>query len=143
MTPYEKADKILESLICLAGDSGVEMPSVRYAVLGEPVVSCASVIVTLTSINTPPEVPACNAPQVGTFSVIISRDCANISAPNGDTIPEEAVKVADTQSTDGQLLWDLVVDMHGAMYPPSAWSIGFVVTGGLAITSMMMTANID
>lgn len=51
MTPYSKAAHILEAVEAEALTSGVELPEKRYAQVGDPVVTCAEVIVACSSVN--------------------------------------------------------------------------------------------
>lgn len=142
MTPYEKAEQILDQLVTAAAAAGVVLPERRYALVAEPVVDCESVIIALTGV-TQPELfdPSCGVPQLGTFSVIIARDCAGTANQDGTTNIERATVASAAQAIDGDLLWSFANGYQE--FVSKTWNIGYVVTGDLAITSMLFTTGID
>jgi len=146
VTPFEKCKALqaeLESLAAGYEEAGYTLPARRYAVLGEPVIDCESVIIALTGMVVPEGYDInCGPPQLGTFSVVIARDCATPFDEEGVTIPAEAEALAVDQGVDGDMLW-LFANRHQPYAAKLPWTIGFVVTGGLAVTSLQLTTGID
>lgn len=142
MTPLAKAKALLTLVESAADTAEVELPSQRYAVLGEPVVDCESVIIALTGVGQPDEFNVhCGVPQLGTFSIIVARGCATMYDQEGKTIPSKADAVADAQSTDSEFLWSFANGYQE--YLSKTWSLGYAITGGIAITSLLLTTGID
>lgn len=144
MTPFEKCKALQAEFEALAaGYADYVLPERRYAVLGEPVVDCESVIIALTGMVVPEGFDTtCGPPQMGTFSVVIARDCATPFDEEGVTIPTEAEALGVDQGVDGQMLW-LFASRHQPFAVKPPWTIGFVITGGLMVTSLQLSTGID
>ena len=144
MTPYKKAKQLLEAIVKAYEDHGSleTLPERRYAATSEPVVDCASVIVSLTSMTAAEGYEApCNVPVLGTFSIVVARECANTSNAKGMTNVEQTELVAKIQSDDAEALSSFARNLP--TYISKSWNIVMVITGGLAITSLILTVGID
>lgn len=143
MTPFSKGKQILTYIEDLAdNDPDFELPNSRYVTLSEPVVDCERLIIALTSIVPMEEIdPHCGPIQIGTFIIVIARACANVSDQHGETVPSEAERVGEVQSTDGEFLWNFASSYPG--FAQKEWDLGFAITGGLSITSLTLMTGID
>lgn len=144
MTPFGKATQLLGQIVAAAAaeDPVLVLPERRYSLVAEPVVDCESVIIALTGINQPEEFDAnCGIPQIGSFAIIIARDCAGVADQNGVTIIERAEEVATQQARDGDFLWSFANSYRE--FVSKSWSVGFSITGDLSITTMLLTTGID
>lgn len=150
MTPFEKAQQLLQSLVdygdakVSSGDwPGYSLPTIQYAQMGEPVVACE--LVTVAGSTVVPHAAYgpvdCNASQLGTFFVIIARDCANISDNDGITIPEVAEEVSALIDRDGQLLWDWAANLDD--YLSKEWSVAWALVGATGVTTLQLVTGID
>lgn len=143
-TAYDTATALLASLVSDAATESLTLPTVQYVVTGEPVVDCPSVIVALTGINIPEgftNAIHCAPPQLGSFDVIIARDCGTQFTPDGSTIPSAADTIAAAAAADGDFLWGWA--SRYAEVVDKTWELGFVTTGGLAITSLLLTTGVQ
>lgn len=144
MTPWGKADALLKDLVAAAGIAHLPLPERQYAQLGEPVVACAAVQVALTGLEQagPEYQPqACDTSQVGTFVVIIARDCAVVFNDDGTDDPKLVVDASQDMSEDGDFLWVWAESVP--TFITKTLSLGWILEGGLSITSVSMTLGID
>lgn len=145
MTPWGKADSLLKDLISAAGVAHLSLPERRYAQLGEPVVACAAVQVALTGLEQagPEYQPqaGCVTAQVGTFVVIIARDCAVVFNDDGTDDPKLVVDVSQDMSEDGDFLWNWANEVE--TFITKTMSLSWILEGGLSITSVSMTLGVD
>lgn len=145
MTPFEKCQALKSELEGIAADyesSGYLLPDSRYCVLSEPVIDCESVIIALTGLSVVEGFDTtCGPPQLGTFIIAISRECAVPFDEDGLTNPAQAETIAELQGLDGDMLW-LFASRHSPFVDKMPWSVGFVIMGGLMITSLQLTTGI-
>lgn len=142
MSPLEKAKLILLDVVGQAASAGISLPERQYAVLGNPVIDCAGVIVALTALVAPEDFdPHCGVPQLGSFTVIISRDCAAMYDEHGNTNMAKADDVSTDLSEDAQFLWDYANGYNE--FVSKTWNVGFNISGGLATSSLLLTTGID
>lgn len=150
MTPYEKAQELLDAISDI-GDArvasedweGYTFPALRYAQLGESTITCEGVNVSATNV-----VPHaaygpvdCNASQLGTFTIIIARDCAVIHDRYGIDDPVAFAAVSRVADWDGQLLWDWANEMTA--YLSKEWSVAWAIVGNIGVTTMQLTIGVD
>ena len=141
MTPLEKAQQVLEEIVEFADE--VELPHLQYAQIGTPVVACEALTVAVIDI-TPHEQygpTECNASQLVTLSVVLSRTCAWTSDDDGVDDPEKIAEVATVLSGDSELLWSFAQQYRA--YLSKQWNISFLRTGGLGITTMSFIIGVD
>lgn len=144
MTPYDKANQLLEMIVDHMTEyaAGTSVPTRRYVATSEPVVDCESIIVALTAVTQAEGYEApCNVPTVGTYSIVVARECSNTSNAKGMTNVDETQRVAKIQSDDVETLVAFVNSLP--TYVSKSWNIALVITGGLAITSLILTTGID
>lgn len=144
MNPLEKCKALQAELETLAGGyEGYVLPARRYCVLAEPVIECEGVVIALTGVAVPEGFDTtCGPPQLGTFNITIARDCAMPFDNDGITIPEQAEAISLEQAVDGDMLW-LFASRHQPFVSKPPWTIGYVVSGGLMITSLLLSTGID
>lgn len=151
MTPYEKAQQILDSVIAAGEDQiglgtwpGWGLPTVRYAQMNAaPVISCE--VLTVSVMDVAPHTAygpvECNASQLSTFSIILARNCMNTSDDDGVDVPEAVESASVVADQDAQLLWGWA-DSYSAFLSKD-WSISWTLNGGIGITTLTLTTGID
>lgn len=147
MTPYQKAQQILADLEARAADIGLDLPTLRYAQIGTPVVSCASLIVAVT--NLAPEaggagvedIVVCDAAQMGTFTILFSHDCSWVANDDGSDDPARVVEASAHMDASGSFLWDYANEY--VPYISKTWSLSWSLVGGLGISTLTLTVGID
>lgn len=143
-TPIGKARELLSLLETAAGAASLSLPETRYAQLGEVVVTCAAVIVTLQNLDPAgPEYgsPGCVTSQIGTFSLIIARDCGVVYDDDGVDIPALVEDASEDMSEDGDFLWEFAAGLD--MYLQKNWAVTWSLPGGLLISTLSLTLGVD
>lgn len=150
MTPLEKARALLDEFVEFADDANVELPSLRqaqYASNDGMVVACASVNMGVGPIAQPPDAydPTCNPGQVGTFTLILARDCGWESEEDGTDNPDAVTAVAEMMDIDSVLLWDFYVSLLNtvSLYPPMNPDMSYAKDSGLAMSILRFSTGID
>lgn len=143
MNPYTKAEQLMSLLKSeIAACNENLLPSRCFVTSSEPVVDDECLIVSFTSMAPSEGYEAsCNVPTTVTYSIVLARQCANISDASGMTIEDEAERVARSQSLDMEILSSFANSLP--VYVSKTWNIALVITGGLAITSLILTTGID
>lgn len=156
MTPYEKAQQILDEVKALADSRFLILPGPEmnhYAQVGNNVIACAGVTVTYTGSNVDPLTPAnaeniaafqsmqCGPGQLGIFNIVIARDCANIANQDGTDDPVKVAALSALMDADGQLLWDFAVAYDA--WISKDWSTGHAIDGALGISTLLLTTGVD
>lgn len=145
MNPLDKAKALLAELVTKADVAGLGLPSIRYYQIGDAVVTCGSVIVTLTRMDPAgPEyqvASGCMSSQVGSFVITIARDCGVIFDEDGVDVPALVINASEDMSADGDFLWGFAAGLP--TYIARDYSVTWVLTGALLITSLTLTVGID
>lgn len=143
MTPFQKAQQLLEELETEALAAFIELPHMRYAQMGTPVIACDLATVACTTIA-PDEASGpekCNASQMATFLVVIARACAWTGNDDGTDDPAVVEEVSAVIAQDIDLLW--TVANNYTAFLSKRWSVAWELTGGLAIVTMTITTGVD
>ena len=144
-TPIGKARELLAQIETAAVAARITLPKTRYAQLGEPVVTCAALIVTLARLD--PAGPeynvqsGCLTSQIGTFTLTIARDCAVTYDEEGIDDPALVDEVSQIMSDDGDFLWNFAAGL--SLYLQKDWAMSWSLPGGLAISTLSLTAGVD
>jgi len=154
MTPLEYAETLLQRLVAI--DSTVPEP--RVASVGPAVVSCSETRASVMSVSlqvNPVNPLACDVTQLATYSVSISRECANTSNDDGSenyTALAEVAALADQDtSTLSQFFSELNSDPAAAILDPSALpgvmftrtgTISSTISGALLFTELQLTVGV-
>lgn len=143
MTPYAKAQQLLELIEAEAENLSIALPTTRYASTGTPVVACAEVQVAAQSLElgTDAGPVECNAPQLSTFQLIIARECANYANHDGTNNPEKVAEVSALIADDADLLW-AVCNAYKA-FVSKRWYVNWTITGNLGITTCTLITGVD
>ncbi len=143
MTPLEKAQQLIEELDDYAGGVGVELPSLQYPQIGTPVIATEAFTIGVIDVSPHDQYGPneCNASQLTTFSINISRECSWTSDDDGVDVPEKVEEVSATLSADSELLWQFAEQYRA--YLSKQWNITFLLTGGLGITTMSFIIGVD
>ena len=143
MTPFDKAKQLLERVEESGRVLCVDLPSNRYAQVGQPVVACSLVTVACTSIDidqaTGPE--KCNASQLATFAIIIARDCSWTSEQDGTDDVAKVDVVSAEIASDADVLWHMANNYSAFL--SKRWSVAWTIEGGLGVTTLTLTTGID
>ena len=143
MTPLEKAQELIEELDTFAGVQGVGLPTLRYPQIGTPVIATEALTVGVIDV-TPHEQYSpveCNASQLCTYSINVSRECSWTSDDDGVDDPVRIAEVSATLSADSELLWNFAQQYRA--YLSKQWNVTFLLTGGLGITTMSFIIGVD
>ena len=138
MTPLEYGQELLDDLKARV----LSAPANSYAQLGPPIIDCESIIVAATGADGQPlsGVPNCDIAQIGTYSVSIARDCSDVANEDGTTDVTALNKVSEQQDTDAKSLWEWAEGLD--FFITKSFSVGWVITGGLAITTLTLTIGV-
>ncbi len=144
MTPLAYANELLKSFEDFAAnncDKPLDLPEMRYAQVGAQVVGCESLIVASTGADAR-EMGGleCDFLQVGTFVVTLAHECAIEFTDDGFDDPVEVARVSEQMDRDGECLWEWALSVESFM--EKDFSLGFDITGGLAITSLQLTLGV-
>lgn len=143
-TPYDRAKAILEEVSTFALAQGYDLPSARYAQVGDVVRDCESVIVAVGSLVPDPSYDpvTCVYPRTATFLVEILRGCAVVFEQDGTTNHEALGEISERGGQDGQFLYDFAASVDGWSSKQS-WSVAWGLTdGGLQVASLQLTIGI-
>jgi hypothetical protein len=143
VTPLEKAAQLIDEIDDYACDIGVDLPKLRYPQIGTPVIGCEAFTIGVIDV-TPHEQYGpveCNASQLVTFSVNVSRTCSWVADDDGIDDPEKVAEVSATLSADSEVLWSFAQQYRA--YLSKQWNVTFLRTGGLGITTMSFIIGVD
>jgi len=140
MTPLEYAQEVLKLAEQQLIADDVAVPGRTWAQLGQVVLECEALVASVPTANSFDLGDNCAAGQVATVLVSIARDCANVFDDDGVTIIPAQEQISAQQDADGQALWDLAQQLE-TIYVKT-WSIDYVITGNLAITTLSLTIGI-
>ena len=136
-TPLSYARILLDDL----SNSIVPLPDERYAQLGGQVVVCESLIIGTTGITSQEMLgPQCDVVQVASYDITLARDCANVSNDDGSNNGPAIVAVSDQIDADADALWRWAQGLE--YYVTKTFDITWVITGGIAITTMTISLGI-
>lgn len=152
MTPLGKANQMLNEIVALATVNDISLPKRRYAQVGNAVISCSGVTVTVLGTNPTPwqnfqdfqsplQMMECNVSVTGTFVVTIARECGGVSDHEGFDDPSKVAKVSAQLETDGELLWEWATNYDA--FQSKDWTTRFAIEGELSLASLQMTTGID
>lgn len=143
MTPYEKAQQLLQAVVDEAETREVELPTLQYAQVGDPAIACEVLTAACTTLDpsaeTGPE--KCNASQLGAFAVIIARECSWTGNYDGSDDVEAVARVSETLGRDSDLLWAAANSFNA--YLTKRWNVTWTLTGGLGITTLAIVTGVD
>lgn len=143
MTPYEKAQQLLQAVVDEAEIAGIDLPAAQYAQVGDPVIACEVLTVACTNVDpnaeTGPE--QCNASQLGAFAIILARECSWTGNYDGTDNLEAIAEVSDAIGKDSDLLWATANNFKA--YLVKRWNVTWTLTGGLGITTLAMVTGVD
>lgn len=146
MTPLEFGDHLRKDFESYAENLNprLAVPESSYAKMGDPVIATESFIVASTNVDATPlfdeQGGRCGYIQVGTYVIALSRDCAYEMNDDGSDNVEEVKRISNQIDRDGDALWDWALTIDG--YMSKDFSLGFALTGGLAITSLQLTTGV-
>ena len=137
-TPLEFGKALLDDLTAVV----VPLPGERYATLGNVVVSCESLIVSSTGVDGQQlsDVPQCDVVQIGGYVISLARECSNVANDDGTTNVAVAETVSVKMDKDAETLWNWAQGLE--VYITKDYSVAWVITGGLAITTLSLTVGI-
>lgn len=139
MTPLEYAEKLLGDLKAACPSS----PDMAYAQVGTQVVGCESLIVAVTGTDARELQEGglrCGYLQIATYVVTLARECAVEFSDDGFDDPVEIKRVSEQMDADGECLWEFASSIDP--YITKDFSVGYTITGGLAITSLQITLGV-
>lgn len=148
MNAYEKAQQLLQLIEteALPFEPEYTLPSQRYARVGTGVISCASVQV--AALDMSPDgldngqvTVHCDAIQLSNFACIISRDCSFVANEDGSDDPKRVGEASALGAKDAQFLWNWA--QHYDAYFSKQFSVGWIFTGGILITTLSLTTGVD
>lgn len=145
MTPYEYAEALRKEFEDFAHNCqpAVTIPEMSYSKLGEQVIACESLIFAVTDISAQPLFEngmVCGFIQVGTIVVTLARECSYEMRDDGSEDVDQVTAIAVQLDRDSDCLWDWAQRVEPFIVKD--FSIGFVNTGGLAITSLTLTVGV-
>ena len=137
-TPWQYGKVLLESLEGWV----VPLPDERFAQVGGQVVSCESLIVATTGANSQEMLgaPQCDVIQVATYEVTVARECSDMSNNDGTNDQPAIAAVSAQMDQDGDALWRWAQQLE--FYWVKSFDLGWVITGGLGITSLSLTVGV-
>lgn len=149
MNSYEKAQQLLELIVseALPMEPGFSLPTLQYARVGTAVVSCGCVQVAALDMATDGAalgqliVRCDDAIQMSNFACIIARDCSWTANDDGSDDPAEVAAMSVKAAADADFLWSWA--QHYNEFYSKAFSVGWLITGGLLITTLTLTTGID
>ena len=137
-TPWQYGQELLDQLEQIV----VPLPDERYAQLGGQVIACESLIVASTGIQAQEvlDTPRCDVVQVATYDITLARECANVSNDDGTNNPEAIVDVSAQIDQDADALWRWAQGLE--YFWTKTFDVSWVITGGLAITTLTLTVGV-
>lgn len=144
-TPLDRAKALRDELIAFATTRGHQLPTTRYASVGDIVRDCESVIVSVGSLTQDPAFDplVCVSPRQATFLVEIIRSCNVAYTSKGLTIPDTLEMISEQASLDGQLLDDFAREGVDAWTAKQPWSVVWsLAEAGLSVSSLQITLGI-
>ena len=146
MTPLEFADHLRKDFESYASEFSppVAIPEMSFSKMGEQVIACESLIFAATDLAAQPlfdeQGGRCGDIQVGTYVITSARDCAYEMEEDGTDNVEEVTAISKQIDHDGDCLWDRALSIDE--YMAKDFSLGFAITGGLAISSLQLTTGV-
>lgn len=143
MTPLAKAQQILDELVLYAGEQSVQVPALRYVQISTPVVAAEALTIALIDVSPHEQYGPtdCNASQLATYSIVLSRECSWTSDDTGVDDPAKVAAVSAMLSADGELLWGF--GQQYAAYLSKQWNVTWQLTGALGISTMSFIVGVD
>jgi hypothetical protein len=111
-----------------------------HAQMGDLVVDCAGLYATVLN-RTQYEIggPRCGFITLADITVVAARDCANVSKDDGTTDWAAQDAVSAQMDLDGDMLWEWAEKQQAdAFAPVTPPSITWMITGGVALTTLMV-----
>lgn len=135
MTPLQFTQSLVDDLVAVYGF--LPAPP-AHAQLGDLVVDCAGVYATVLNLT---EFPIgdfnCGAVTLADITVVAARDCANVSNEDGTTNWVTQDRLSAQMDLDSDILWDWAEKQRAdAFAPTTPQTITFMITGGVAMTSL-------
>lgn len=126
-----RANQTLEAIKSLASEAQIKLPVEQFVQFGPAVVSCPSVIVSITSLGNAINVPAQAPYQQVSLVAVIAREYNGANEDGSNNV--QAITAANTAAAaDGELLWGAAFIMEIA---PEDVSISWTIEGGLIMTT--------
>ena len=111
----------------------------KHAQLGDLVIDCAGLYATVLTL-TESEVGAknCGYITLADITVVAARDCAHVSNDDGTTNWAAQDAVSAQMDLDGDMLWEWAEKQRASAFfaPPNPPSITYMITGGVALTTL-------
>lgn len=135
MTPLAFARDLVDNLV--ATYPLLPAPP-QHAQLGDLVIDCAGVYATILNLT---EFAVggrnCGYVTIADISVVATRDCANVSNEDGTTNWAAQDVVSAQMDLDADMLWEWAEKQRAdAFAPTTPPSITFMITGGVALTTL-------
>ena len=146
MTPLEYGDHLRKDFESYAENLNppLTIPKSSYSKMGEAVIANEALVVAATGADATPlfdeQGGRCGYIQVGTYIMALSRDCAYEMNDDGSDNVAEVQRISKQIDRDGDALWDWALTLDA--YMTKDFSLGFALTGGLAITSLQLTVGV-
>ena len=145
-TALERATEILALVVTTAERGGVPLPPSRYVQMGDPIVACPVVIVSVSSIGPYLDLTGrlgmerCGPPQTATLRATIARDyvCQN---EDGTDNPMAVMAASVIMQADADVLWDCIYGIESYL-GPSQVNIDSQISGGLVAVFGVFTIGI-
>jgi hypothetical protein len=134
MTPLAYAQNLVADLV----RSYPLLPAPpAHAQLGDLVVDCAGVYATVLTVTEYEIAPNCGSITMADITVVAARDCANVSNDDGTTNWAAQDTVSAQMDADADVLWEWAGKQRAdAFAPTNPPSITFMITGGVALTTL-------
>lgn len=134
MTPLAFTQTLVAELV--AGYPLLPAPP-AHAQLGDLVVDCAGVYATVLNLTEFSLGANCGYITLADITVIAARDCANVANDDGTTNWATQDGVSAAMDLDSQALWEQAEKWRADAFAPTpAPTISFLITGGVAMTTL-------
>jgi hypothetical protein len=145
-TALERATEILALTVKAAEGNGVPLPESRYVQMGDPIVACPVVIVSVSGIGPYLDLTGrlglekCGPPQTATLRITIAREysCQN---DDGTDDPYAIMQASVIMQADADVMWDVIYGVETYL-GPSQVNIDSQISGGLVAVSGVFTIGI-
>lgn len=137
------AENVLELVVAMAASEVQSIPATRWAQLGMPIMTCASVavgVVATREIALYDRNIQCGAMLQADLQIGIVRECAIEHDQSGHTDPVRVRAISRELDKDGQILSMVSGAMPGKT---TGASITYSVEGGLAMAVMIVTSEVS
>jgi hypothetical protein len=146
----ERAEEILDAIRAVARSHQVTLPEEQWVQVGQPVISCSSVVVGVLNMSPSTDSETmmtasgnmCSPIRNSSFIAAISRD-GDASNHDGSNYLYGLAELSKAGEEDGQILWEAITSM---LSPALAGTAGVIVNyefeGNMLATSVTFTTGI-